>query len=353
MAVSRACTGRTILKRLAIAAAGVFLLSGYGGCRKAAAPPAAEASRSAPGSTAKSGGGASSGPAAASPARSPASEAPAAKAESAAPRAPESSGEYKTPQYYEYKPEYKLEKRAEAPKSGTELAVKPPPPAMVRARPPEVEIPPPSSATPYPSVPAFQWPPPRASAEYVLPRSIFGDDSRAMTFSDADRVLVAALDAGGYSARNYYSVPHGFALATRIEQINDDGSPKMPPARFALEPEPVSILRPLDYLKALLRGVPGYYRVIVFILTDTPFQASGEQPTEAQATAWVSSGLNVLPREIGALPFTRDVNCTALVYEFLRKSGADADATEFAMPGRLDAMTHLVKSGIWRGFHAP
>lgn len=184
-----------------------------------------------------------------------------------------------------------------------------------------------------------------------MPRSVFGDDSRARTFANVDQTLVAALSAGGYSARNYYSVPNGFALATRIEQINDDGSPKTPPARFALEPEPVSMLRPMDYLKALLKGVPGYYRVIVFIVTDDPFKASGDRPTEEQATAWVSSGVNVLPREIGDLPFARDVNCTALVYEFMRKPGADSDATQFAMPGRLDAMTHLVKSGIWSGFH--
>ncbi len=202
-------------------------------------------------------------------------------------------------------------------------------------------------------MPAFEWPPPRASEEYVLPRSVFGDESKAKLFSDVDRVLISALSAGGYSSRNYYSVPNGFALATRIEQINDDGSPKMPPARFALEPEPVSMLRPMDYLKALLKGVPGYYRVIVFIVTDTPFQASGERPTEEQATAWVSSGVNVLPREVGDLPFTRYVNCTALVYEFMREPGADSNATRFAMPGRLDAMTHLVKSGIWGGFRTP
>jgi hypothetical protein len=184
----------------------------------------------------------------------------------------------------------------------------------------------------------------------VLPRSVFGDGSRAQVFADIDAILIAALNAGGYTARSYYSVPNGFALATRIEQINEDGTPKTPPARFAIEPEPVSILRPMDYLRALLKGVPGYYRVIVFIVTDTPFQASGERPTEAQATEWVSSGVNVLPRAIGELPFTRDVNCTALVYEFTRKPGADSGATQFDVPGRLDAMTHLVRSGIWRGF---
>jgi hypothetical protein len=199
-------------------------------------------------------------------------------------------------------------------------------------------------------MPAFEWPPPKASEEYVLPRNIFGDGSRALVFADVDHILVAALNAGGYGTRSYYSVPSGFALATRIEQINEDGTPKMPPARFALEPEAVSLFRPMDYLKALLKGVPGYYRVIVFIVTDTPFQASDKRPTEAQATAWVSSGVNVLPRAIGDLPFTRDVNCTALVYEFTRKPGADSNATEFALPGHLDAMTHLVKSGIWRGF---
>ncbi len=201
-------------------------------------------------------------------------------------------------------------------------------------------------------MPAFEWPPPHPSEEYVLPHNIFGDDSRKIRYSDVDRMLVAALAAGGYSAKNYYSVPRGFALATRIEQINEDGTPKMPPARFALEPEAVSILRPMDYLKALLKGVPGFYRVIVFIVTDIPLRASGARPTEAEATVWVSSGQSVLDRHVGDIEFTADANCTALVYEFMRKPGADSSATEFSSPGHLDAMTHLVKSGIWRGFGA-
>lgn len=249
-------------------------------------------------------------------------------------------------------PSAKHYKRAK-PGAREEVSPLAPPPPLVGAAPYGHEpTPQPVSAEPAYSMPAFQWPPPRASEEYVLPRNVFGDGSRALIFLDVDRILVAALNAGGYTARSYYSVPKGFALATRIEQINQDGTPKMPPARFALEPEQVSVFRPMDYLKALLNGVPGYYRVIVFILTDTPFQASGAKATEAQATAWVSSGVNVLPRTIGDLPFTRDVNCTALVYEFMRKPGADSDATEFAMPGHLDAMTHLQKSGIWRGFQA-
>lgn len=249
-------------------------------------------------------------------------------------------------------PSAKHDKRA---KPGTKEEIPaPPPPSPTYSAAPDGHAPKPQpvSAEPSYSMPAFQWPPPRASEEYVLPRNVFGDGSRTLIFSDVDRILVAALNSGGYTARSYYSVPKGFALATRIEQINQDGTPKMPPARFALEPEQVSVFRPMDYLKALLNGVPGYYRVIVFILTDAPFQASGAQATEAQATAWVSSGVNVLPRTIGDLPFTRDVNCTALVYEFMRKPGADSDATEFAMPGHLDAMTHLQKSGIWRGFQA-
>ena len=323
-ALSRARFGLAMRKWLTLAAAAAILLSGCGGRKQASVPlPAPDSTSPAEPSVP---------PESAAPA--PAPESPAAPAQAAPAPASPPIAATDTPEYSDYK---RPKQRAKPPQAAD---VHPPPPPPVAARP----------AAP---MPAFQWPPPQASEEYVLPRSVFGDESMAKNFSDVDRVLVAALDVGGYSARNYYSVPNGFALATRIEQINGDGSPKMPPARFALEPEPVSMLRPLDYLRALLKGVPGYYRVIVFIVTDTPFQASGERPTEAQATAWISSGVNVLPREIGDLPFTRDVNCTALVYEFLRKPGADSDATEFATPGRLDAMTHLVKSGIWRGLHTP
>ena len=66
----------------------------------------------------------------------------------------------------------------------------------------------------------------------------------------------------------------------------------------------------------------------------------------------MSSGQSVLDRHVGDIEFTADANCTALVYEFMRKPGADSSATEFSSPGPLDAMTRLVKSGIWRGFGA-
>jgi hypothetical protein len=197
------------------------------------------------------------------------------------------------------------------------------------------------------SLPTFDWPPPQPSEQYVLPRSVFGAPSADLHFADVDRVLVSALGAAGYSERSYYAVVDGFALATRIEQIDADGTPKPPPARFALDPQPVSLWRFNDYLQALIKGVPGYYRVLVFVLTDASFRASGQRPTEAQAIAFVSAGANVLPPEVGALPFAPAVNCTVLIYEFTRKPGADSDATQFAQPGRLDAMTHLVKSGLW------
>lgn len=200
-------------------------------------------------------------------------------------------------------------------------------------------------------MPQFEWPPPQPSEEYVLPAGLFDAAAAALLFADVDRVLVSALDSAGYSERNYYAVPDGFALATRIEQINDDGTPKTPPGRFALQPQPVSMLRPMAYLKALLKGVPGYYRVLVFVVTDASFSATGQRPTEGQAVAWVSAGNNVLPRPVAETPYTSDFHCTVLIYEFTRQPGADPDATQFAQPGRLDAMTHLRKSGIWSGLH--
>ena len=211
------------------------------------------------------------------------------------------------------------------------------------ATPPPPLVTPPATTA---SLPPFEWPPPQPSEQYVLPRSVFGAPSAELQFADVDRVLVSALGAAGYSERSYYAVPDGFALATRIEQIDADGTPKPPPARFALDPQPVSMWRFNDYFQALIKGVPGYYRVLVFVLTDASFRASGQRPSEAQAIAFVSAGDNVLPPEVGALPFAPAVNCTVLIYEFTRQPGADS-AAQFAQPGRLDAMTHLVKSGLW------
>ena len=88
--------------------------------------------------------------------------------------------------------------------------------------------PPPASEAPARS-PSFPWPPPKASASSKVPDNFLRETETKQILHDIDRRLALALDKAGYFEKSYFSVPDGFALVTRLEQINADGTPKPEP----------------------------------------------------------------------------------------------------------------------------
>ena len=81
-----------------------------------------------------------------------------------------------------------------------------------------------------------------------------------------------------------------------------------------------------------------------FIVTNQAFGTSSRAATNEQAEAWLSGGLDRLPRSIQALPFDADVEASALVYQF-RKSG-HGDPPVALASSNASAATQLDRSGI-------
>lgn len=156
--------------------------------------------------------------------------------------------------------------------------------------------------------------------------------------------LESALSRVGYSERSYYTVPGGFALATRLEQITPDGTPKVDPQRWstALPAQPVFSLG--DYLRALFSAPRGDYRVIVFIVTNQSFGTSARVATNAEAQAWLTGGLDRLPRALRAIPFDADFEASALVYQFHKAGHADPPVA--LESSAASAASQLDRSGI-------
>ncbi len=98
-----------------------------------------------------------------------------------------------------------------------------------------------------------------------------------------------------------------------------------------------------SYLKSLFFSTPGYFRIIVFTVTNKPFTSSGKKINKETAIGWLYKGLNVLPQDIGNKKFGKDYNCTALVYEYKKPESVDAF---LVIPGLITAYDHLVKSRI-------
>jgi len=226
----------------------------------------------------------------------------------------------------------------------------PPPPPVEQPSPPP---PPPNIAPapvptaarrPAPSMPTFPWPPPQASSRLVLANSLLVSGQQNPNLGNIDDRITAALLSAGYSERAYFAVPDGFAIVTKLEQINNDGTSKQPPARWvATGDSGPSSFSLSSYIRALFTANAGYYRVIAFLVTDVPFAATGAAPTEDQTTSWLRNGFNALPADVRQQPYGAGFSCTALIYEFERTESSPPTLTSNGP----DAETHLQKAGIW------
>ncbi|MDQ6765288.1 MAG: hypothetical protein M3Z22_04195 [Verrucomicrobiota bacterium] len=247
----------------------------------------------------------------------------------------------------------------------------PPPPPVARgqgAPPPQHAIPPQGIAPPPPpkppsgrdggpsavdrgtrppSIPEFPFPPPMYSSREVVQRTLLVGDKDNPSLDDVADVLDNAFEECGYGKRSYYSVPHGFAMASSLEQIEDDGTPKKT-HRWSLQVEPMARFSLQSYMSALFRARPGHYRVIVFMITDLSFGQSA-RPNSEDARHWVDTGGDSLPEEIGARAFTTEHKCTALIYEFRRVADAPP---EFVDPSEITAGTHLKNTGFLAALEA-
>jgi hypothetical protein len=186
----------------------------------------------------------------------------------------------------------------------------------------------------------FPWPPPDYSASSVLDNEIF---KNCDDLHNADFILSKALKNVGYTEKGYYSVPGGFAVITRIEQIDKNGVSLDPPERWSVNTFSPLSFSITSYLKALFFSTPGYFRIIAFIVTDKPFNSSDKLPDENSAIDWIKNGTMVLPAEIGALKFTKDHTVTALIYEFQKP---ESDDVFLINPSDLTGDDHLKLSKI-------
>lgn len=188
-------------------------------------------------------------------------------------------------------------------------------------------------------LPVFPWPPPKASASYVLPDSLFAGYQTVGAVVDA---ILKALEQGGYVERSFFRTPPGgVALVTRLERINDDGSPFSESQRWPGGDEHIDLTATLyTFLRGLFYADPGHYRVIVFVLQDLPFAQSSKRITAQEAEAWLTSGANVLPPDMAEHPFGGG-HCTVLVYEFA-SDGTKVHVVVSSLTGK----QHLEKAGV-------
>jgi hypothetical protein len=228
----------------------------------------------------------------------------------------------------------------------------PPPPTL-----------PPVEADGVAEIPHFPWPPPATSATVDLTRLLAATRQRFASLGDANNVLRSALSKAGYVSTSYFRVPRGFALVTRLEQIKANGAPQPEPERWVVVPAQMKLSRSgmsfrdyLDtYLRRLLTADPGHYRILAFVVTDTPFTQSQQHITSKEASAWLQQGGVALPRDVATQRWSADMMCVVLVYEFIREQTSDPKqitAARIVVPGSIEGENHL-RPRLWAALGLP
>lgn len=157
----------------------------------------------------------------------------------------------------------------------------------------------------------FKLPPPEPSSRFPLDNSLF---ENCKTFSNVDETLKKAMLTLEYESSYLPVSGGGFALITKMEQINEDASTLIGEYRWISDLKPPRSFT--EYLASLIFERKGRFRIIVFIVTDQYFSSNGGQISKDEAVAWLMNGAADLPDKIGDEPFTSAHKCTALVYEY-------------------------------------
>jgi hypothetical protein len=195
-------------------------------------------------------------------------------------------------------------------------------------------------------LPKFSWPPPTPSEKMNLPHNrVVEGLGKSPALSEISRRLTTVLDSAGYSEYSFYRVPDGFAVVARMEQIEPDGTPLSNGYRF-MAPDAASQFSLSSYLEQLFVAPQGYYRLIVFIVTDVAIVAKGPTPRAVVAESWLSQGADKLSPPYDTYKFSPNHQVSVFIYEYRKRGSAEVLAL---IPGRIDVATHLKKSGLYAG----
>ena len=131
---------------------------------------------------------------------------------------------------------------------------------------------------------------------------------------------------------------NGFALVLEGERVNPDGS------RAAFQEWNQRTHFTLsDVLRQLWTAEPGYYRMIVLVVSTERPQDIPRPLTARELSALADEGASALPPALAALPFSADYELRALVYEFVKDSQG---AGQVPPEGHIPVVTHLKNAGL-------
>ena len=201
---------------------------------------------------------------------------------------------------------------------------------------------------------------PGASTRMHLPNFFL----HALKLGDVARNVSDALTNVGYTDQGWFVIRqssnsttqtapptdvNGFAVVTRLEQIDDNGKSTIGGTRWTLDVSSSNVGSFLDAVKLFLRGAPnGRYRVFLIWVSNSPVSQMRSSPPLDSWSNFLRDGTKSPWLDVmDAIPvnWVSGGGCSAFVYEYER-SAVTGDA-QFVTSSTLTAEQHLKAAGIW------
>jgi hypothetical protein len=156
--------------------------------------------------------------------------------------------------------------------------------------------------------------------------------TRYNSIATFDAQLQTKLRAAGYDDFSYFSAPFGYALATRIERIDEGGYPLSGSLRWATELKPIPPQGFIDYVNKVLHDEEGYFRIFVFVITRDTSQPAETPALFIEAQRWATTGCKNLPQDMLAIKIAPDHIFYVLSYVFSARKGKEAKQMDAFAP---------------------
>jgi hypothetical protein len=200
------------------------------------------------------------------------------------------------------------------------------------------------------SLPEFPWPfPPRATDQILVPRRYIQTDGVPLkTLGDVLQLLEARIVAAGYRYPGVLGAGcNGFAIVLDVERIYEDGSRYAGADGFA-GPGQHAKFTIFDVIRRLLLARPGFFRVIVLVVSDQPPTGYSSEQSLGDLRARAALAREAAPVTLRQVALTDSYEIRALVYEFEKPLSAES-ATLTKPLGRLPAHSHLAQARLGLG----
>jgi hypothetical protein len=200
------------------------------------------------------------------------------------------------------------------------------------------------------------WPPPPSTWLWV---SKGKDPAKVESLAAAADDLATQLREAGYSQQRWFPIgvgfAHGFAVTTRLEQIDVDERSVQPGRWTSLHTEPAN-LRWLSVAKTVPLPRPGRYRAFLLAVTDLPIGPSTTAPVWNEHTVMAGPGIPQDLSEADLPPGLRLSSAHRLgvyVYVYERVEGENQGQFVSLNPKRRPTTALLQPFAKGEGSHVP